>query len=482
MLPRVLLGCACAVAILAGVPAAFAQSGGDVWFPTTTFGGGQLVRVDRDGVVHTYNGIQASSFAIDVQGKLYAADTNHDEIAIVTQAGKVGSIAWTDPQSLRACADGSLWVRSVASGGKTPYWRIDAAGTVLAGPALVPTAPVEEVVDASGALWALPYFDTSTVYRIDQNGTITTIAIPFASPSFVTLSVAAMSDGTMWAANGTNTIRRLNASFQVISSITTSAPMNLVSPGRAKTLVTYSATTRRVYAIGSNGVELRSFALPWPNSTSVTVNGVREAPDGSFWVDGTKGIFQFAADRFDVHGNVLGSYGGAGSGLAQGDVTGRLILELAPSSADLDGDGVSNRVEVVVGSNPLDVASVPAAMTAVSSGTPGAGSVSIQIHAPASSNQPYFVALSLLGRGGVKLDPPYATPSVPLGLDAWLALSLRAPPLAPTLGGVLDANGDASTVTPFGSVLSGMTVYLSAIYATDSDVPAATAHVAVTLP
>lgn len=93
--------------------------------------------------------------------------------------------------------------------------------------------------------------------------------------------------------------------------------MNLVSPGRAKTLVTIQRDDDASgLRDGSNGVELRSFALPWAESTSVTVNGVREAPDGSFWVDGTKGIFQFAADRFDVHGNVLGSYGGAGSGLA----------------------------------------------------------------------------------------------------------------------------------------------------------------------
>lgn len=459
-----------------------AQVGGDAWFPTTVFGGGSLVRVDRSGSTQAYVGVHATSIAYDSQGRAYVTDPDKDEISILVPAGKVGSIAWPDAQSIRACPDGSFWVLSVTSTNARIYSRIDATGVVLAGPVTVTAAILTDVVDASGALWITSIFDTTNLVRIAPDGTMSAVTVPFATAGFASLGLTATGDGLLIFANGTTTIRMFDLSLQPVASFTAPAPIHLVTPGRARTIVAFSQATRQVFALGRTGTVLRSFVVPWAPTAALNISNVWESPDGSFWVDGSKGVFQFAAERFDVHGVSMGSFAGLGAGPPQGDVTGRMLLEFAASSADLDNDGATNRVELVVGSNPLDAASVPAALTATSSGTSSGGSIAIQIHAPASANQPYFVALSLNGRGGVKLDPPYATPSVPLGQDPLLTLSLRAPPMRPTLGGVLDANGDASSVTSFGPVLSGRTVYVSAIYATPSDVPAATAQVAVTMP
>lgn len=479
---RSLVRLGCLVALVASATPAVAQNAGDVWFPTSVLSGGELVRVDRGGVLHKYAGILAKSIAYDAQGRVYAVDPDHAEIAIVTTAGKVGSIPWVDAQSIVSCPDGSFWVRSAASAGAVTFTRIDAGGAVLAGPVLVTAAVMTEVVDAAGSVWITGIFDTTNLIRITSDGTLTPLLVPFVTPGLAALRLTTASDGSIFIANGTTTVRRFDSNLQLLSSFTAPAPINVISPGRAKSLVAFSHAASTVFALGANGAVLRTVTLPWGGSPLFSISSVWEAPDGSFWVDGTKGFFQFVGEQFDVHGQLMASYAGLGGGVAHGDVTGRMRLEMSPSSADPDLDGATNRVELVVGSNPLDAASVPAALTATSSGTSSGGSIAIQIHAPASANQPYFVALSLNGRGGVKLDPPYATPSVPLGQDPLLTLSLRAPPMRPTLGGVLDANGDASSVTSFGPVLSGRTVYVSAIYATPSDVPAATAQVAVTMP
>lgn len=470
----------CATLALGGT--ASARQAGEIWFPTTVFGSGKLMRVDQDGVQHVYTGINAAAVAPAGGGKVFVADSSLDEIAVVTAAGKVSSFPFVDPQAILRCPDGTLWVRGANVGGALPFTRVDETGTVVVGPIQVGIALASEVVDASGALWLTEIFNAASLTRVDANGTVTTVPLPFASPGFTTPRVEATGDGTLVIANGTTTIHRFDLAFQPLAPVTAPAPITVVSPGRARTLVGYSPVTNSVIALSRSGTVLRSFPVPWFPSPSMSIYNVWEAPDGCFWIDGSPAIFQFAAERFDSHGQSLGKYPGVGAGLAQGDITGRMLLEFAPSSADLDGDGASNRVEVVVGSNPLDMLSVPAALSASASGTPGSGMLTISIHAPTSAGLPFFVALSLNGRGGVKLDPPYASPAVPLGLDPWLTLSMRAPPLRPTLGGVLDANGDAASVTNFGPALSGQRVFVSAIYATRSAVPAATSQVTVQMP
>jgi hypothetical protein len=148
-----------------------------------------------------------------------------------------------------------------------------------------------------------------------------------------------------------------------------------------------------------------------------------------------------------------------------GDTTGSVFARLGPPGLDSDGDGSTNRVEAVRGTDPFSAASAPpvVTITAVAGSMPPA--YAIAYHDPDLSHAGlgYVLGCALSATTGIAAGPFGARPTVPLDLDVVLMASLAAgPPAFVAFSGGLDPGGSAAgllTLPP--GTPPGITVFIA---------------------
>lgn len=459
------------LAVLTAAVPCFAQPvDGNVWVSFNFAFGSPcgLCVYDAAGVVvasFVYPGIDGPMLCKHPNGTVWTVSSSAAGSLIpYTVAGAGIPIAASGVNQICADAFGGLWTFEGGFFSPSVLRRRTAAGA----PVLTVTpanflGAADMAGDPLGNVWLLDAASTGGLRRVNQSGTVSA-PIGAAAATGAGLDLAVEPSGRVWrlsqGSGGTPLLTRFNNAGTGPLPIPVPGALSLAMDrcGRPVVLKDTGGVTSLDVLNPANGAVIVNIPLPGPGIyDSLAIDGA-----GNHWLtSNTQLIFSV----FDAAGAPLVSVPVALPmfSFSIGDRTGLHVATVLAPGADSDLDGVASNVEIPLGTNPLDPASVPPAL--LLSGTPAAGSsFALGLSIPAQAGFPFVTGASL-GSAGIPLAPPDCR-VIPLSADFLLAWWLGPSNVVATspVSGVLDAlgAGSGSVGLPPGPGFGGLPLFFAA--------------------
>jgi len=397
-----------------------------------------------------------------ITNRAYAGITGLDVFTLTGQVGGTQSMAGASANSdwMAVHPSGHIITAGRAGGFGTPLLvnRINTGGQVVwSVPVVTPTSSSSYRLrtDAAGNTWVIELYSQS-VYLVDPNGAVSML---YTSSNSWLEDLQVDAAGTAWfteSTSGGKLLVRIDTAGNVLMSLGLGSvveAMALDACGQPHVLLNNGGLQRIDVHHPASGAVVASYPLSssLPNLKQMVMDTegnhwLRQNGGGFYIVDGAGSYVGFVLTTNQLH--------------TLGDPTGLHLVAAVDPTGDGDLDGVSNEDEIRLGTDPLNAASTPPALTLTGAVSLGA-IVNVSCSIPSDAGFNYVLGLSG-GTAGIPLAPPPRCLTAPLTQDALLTWWLS--PMNPVLGttGSLDSMGAMSIALQVPSVpLGGFPIYFA---------------------